>query len=102
MKAFFEKIKRHKVWQVALVYVAVAWGLVQVADTVLPMFDTPGWVLKTFTVLLALGFPVAVLLAWASDNAPSGGEHNTPLRPGGFPDRRLAAGRCDLVGTARK
>jgi len=71
MREFLKELSRRKVWQAALIYVAVAWVLVQVADTVLPMFDAPAWALKTFTVLLVLGFPIALVLAWAYDLAPA-------------------------------
>ena len=80
MKDFFKDLKRRKVWQVMIVYAAVAWGLVQVADTVLPMFGAPDWVLKSFTVLLGLGFPVAVVFAWVYDLTPGGIKATAPLR----------------------
>ena len=80
MRAFLKEIKRRKVWQVMLIYVAVAWLLVQVADTLLPMFDAPQWVVQAFTILLALGFPVAVILAWAYDLTPEGVKRMGPAR----------------------
>ena len=72
MRNFFRELRQRKVFTVAAAYVVVAWLLLQVAATVLPIFDTPAWVLKAVTVLLALGFPVAVLLAWAYDVTPHG------------------------------
>jgi len=65
-------MKRRKVYTVAVAYVVVAWVLLQVAATVLPIYDTPGWVLKAFTTLLALGFPLALILAWAYDLTAKG------------------------------
>lgn len=72
MRAFLREIRRRKVWQVMLIYVAVGWVLVQVADTLFPMFNAPQWVLQAFTIVLALGLPVALVLAWAYDLTPSG------------------------------
>ena len=72
MRNFFRELRQRKVFTVAAAYVVIAWLLLQVAATVLPIFDTPAWVLKAVTVLLALGFPVAVLLAWAYELTPQG------------------------------
>jgi len=65
-------LKRRKVYTVLVAYVVIAWILLQVAATVLPIYDTPGWVLKAFTTLLFLGFPVALILAWAYDITSKG------------------------------
>jgi len=80
MKDFFKEIRRRKVWQIAVVYTVIAWVLLQVADTVLPIFETPDWVLKAFTILLALGFPVALVFAWIFDLTPAGIRRTEQLR----------------------
>ncbi len=72
MKALFQELRRRKVFTVATAYVVVAWVLIQVSATVLPIYETPDWILKAFTTLLFLGFPVALLLAWAFDVTPGG------------------------------
>jgi TolB-like protein/Tfp pilus assembly protein PilF len=72
MKALFQELRRRKVFTIATAYVVVAWVLIQVSATVLPIYETPGWILKAFTTLLFLGFPVALLLAWAYDVTPGG------------------------------
>ena len=72
MGNFFKQLRQRKVFTVGAAYIVIAWLLLQVAATVLPIFDTPAWVLKAVTVLLALGFPVAVLLAWAYELTPQG------------------------------
>ncbi len=59
-------------YTVGVAYALVAWLLLQVADTVLPIYETPDWVLKAFATLLFLGFPVALVLAWAYDMTPAG------------------------------
>ena len=72
MREFLRELKRRKVYTVLVAYVVVAWILLQVAATVLPIYDTPGWVLKAFTTLLFLGFPLALILAWAYDLTSKG------------------------------
>ena len=72
MQGFFRELKRRKVYTIAVAYVVVAWLLLQVADVVLPIYDTPGWVLRTFATLLFLGFPIALVLAWAYDITTKG------------------------------
>ena len=72
MREFLRELKRRKVYTIAVAYVVVTWILLQAAATVLPIYDTPGWVLKAFTTLLFLGFPVAVILAWVYDITSKG------------------------------
>ena len=65
MGNLFEEFKRRKVFRVAAVYAVVSWVLIQVADTVLPALQMPDWTVSFVTVLFILGFPIAVILAWA-------------------------------------
>ena len=74
MNSFFRELKERKVYRVALGYGVVVWLVIQIASTVLPTFHVPEWVLQALTVMLALGFPVALVLAWAFDVTPSGVE----------------------------
>jgi TolB-like protein/lipopolysaccharide biosynthesis regulator YciM len=59
------ELKERSIVQVSLVYVGLAWVLVQVADTMLETFEAPEWVMKVLILLLVVGFPVAIVLAWA-------------------------------------
>lgn len=68
----FEELKRRKVFRVGGVYVVAAWVLIQVADTVMPALQMPDWTVSFVTVLLALGLPVALVLAWAYEITPDG------------------------------
>jgi hypothetical protein len=72
MNSFFRELKQRKVYRVALGYAVVAWLVVQIASTVLSTFHVPEWFLQALTVIVALGFPVALVLAWAFDVTPSG------------------------------
>ena len=68
----FAELKRRNVYKVAVAYGVVSWLLVQVVSTVLPMFHAPEWVAKTVVVLVILGFPIALVIAWAFEMTPEG------------------------------
>lgn len=70
--SFLVELRKRKVFQVAVGYLAVAWLLVQVTATILPAFDLPVWALRFVVLLFALGFPIAVLMAWALQLTPEG------------------------------
>ena len=72
MSKFLQELRRRSVFSVATTYVVVAWLLMQVADLLLPIYEAPKWILPAFTTILILGFPIAVLLAWAYDLTPMG------------------------------
>ena len=69
---FFAELKRRNVYKVAAAYAVVGWLVIQVSSTVLPTFHAPEWVVQTLMVLVALGFPVALLIAWAFELTPHG------------------------------
>ena len=66
-KTFFAELKRRKVYTVAIGYVVGGWALAQGIAQVLPVFDTPNWVIRLLVVLIVLGFPVALTLSWFFD-----------------------------------
>ena len=72
MKGFISELRERNVVKVAFVYIIVAWVVVQIADVALPAFEAPAWVLRVFMLFLLLGFPVALILAWALDLTPEG------------------------------
>jgi TolB-like protein/Flp pilus assembly protein TadD len=72
MAAFLAELKRRNVVKVAAAYAAAAWLVAQVAETVFPVFDLPAQLLRALFILLGLGFPVAVVLAWVYDLTPEG------------------------------
>jgi len=79
MASFFTELKRRKVIRVAFVYVVVAWLIMQVADVSVPALLLPDWVGRVVTLFLILGFPVALILAWAYDLTPTGIKVTMPL-----------------------
>lgn len=72
MGKLLEELKRRKVFRVAAVYAIVAWLIIQIAGEILPTFDAPQWVNQTIVLVLALGFPLALVLAWAFEMTPQG------------------------------
>ena len=72
LRSFLAELKRRRVYRVAVVYAAVAFVVWQAAEIVVPGLNLPNWVLTLVIVLTALGFPIAVVLAWAFDITPAG------------------------------
>ncbi|MCW8845903.1 MAG: adenylyl cyclase, partial [Gammaproteobacteria bacterium] len=72
MSSFFEELKRRNVFRVGLAYVITAWILAQVADLALDNFGAPAWVMKSLLLLLLIGFPLALIFAWAFEKTPDG------------------------------
>jgi len=72
MGRFFEELKRRNVFRVGVAYLVTAWLLLQMADVVLGNIGTPDWVFKAILLVLVLGFPVALLFAWAFEMTPEG------------------------------
>jgi hypothetical protein len=66
------ELKRRDVFRVGAAYAIVAWLLVEVASVVLPTFEAPEWVMKVFTFLVILGFPLTLVIAWAFELTPEG------------------------------
>lgn len=69
---FFDELKRRKVYRVAVGYVIAAGGVIQLASAVFPAWDLPNWTLRLTVLLLLVGFPIALILAWAYEVTPSG------------------------------
>ncbi len=64
-KNFFGELKRRNVYKVAVAYAVVAWLLIQVATQVFPFFEIPNWGVRLVVLLIVIGFPIALVLAWA-------------------------------------
>jgi TolB-like protein len=86
MSGFFEEVKRRKVYRVAVAYIIAAGGIIQIASAVFPAWDLPSWSLRLVIVLLLIGFPIGLILAWAYDVTPQG-IRVTDVSPS-FPARR--------------
>jgi adenylate cyclase len=71
-KKFFVELRRRNVYRVAVAYAVVSWLLIQIATQVFPFFEIPNWATRMVIVVLLLGFPIAVVLAWAYELTPEG------------------------------
>src|SRR5438093_8654686 len=72
MKNFFAELKRRNVYKVAVAYAVVSWLLVQIATQVFPFLEIPNWVVRLVIALVVIGFPIALVIAWAFEATPEG------------------------------
>src|SRR5213595_3357922 len=72
MSGFFEELQRRKVYRIAAAYIIAAGFIIQIGSAVFPAWELPNWTLRLVVVLLLMGFPIALILAWAYDVTPQG------------------------------
>jgi len=72
MSGFFAELQRRKVYRVAAAYIIAAGFIIQIGSAVFPAWELPNWTLRFVVVLLLVGFPIALILAWAYDVTPQG------------------------------
>jgi len=70
--SFFAELKRRNVYKVAVAYAVVGWLLVQVATQVFPFFEIPNWAIRLVVLVIIVGFPIALVIAWAFEITPEG------------------------------
>jgi TolB-like protein/Tfp pilus assembly protein PilF len=81
LSRFFAELRRRNVYKVAIAYGVVTWLLVQAASILFPTFEAPPWTMKVFVALTALGFPIALIIAWAFELTPEG-NRTDEMEPG--------------------
>src|SRR5438128_2238434 len=69
---FFAELKRRNVYKVAVAYAIVGWLSIQIATQIFPFLEIPNWIVRLVIVLIAIGFPVALVIAWAFEATPEG------------------------------
>src|SRR5439155_25767643 len=69
---FFAELKRRNVYKVAIAYAVVAWLLMQMATQVFPFLEIPNWAIRLVIMLIVIGFPIALVIAWAFELTPEG------------------------------
>jgi TolB-like protein/Tfp pilus assembly protein PilF len=97
---FLTELKRRKVYRVAVAYAIVAWLLVQAASILFPTFEAPPWVMKVFVSAVILGFPVALILAWAFELTPEGLRRSEEVAPRGLKTAKLGSKWTTIIVTA--
>src|SRR5437764_11476720 len=79
--SFFAELKRRNVYKVAVAYAVIAWLLIQAGSILFPTFEAPPWVMKVFVTIVAAGFPIALVIAWAFEMTPEGMKRTEDVRP---------------------
>src|SRR3954465_1879359 len=69
---FFAELKRRNVYKVAVAYAVVGWVIAQVATQIFPFLEIPNWIVRLVIALVAIGFPIALVIAWAFEATPEG------------------------------
>jgi hypothetical protein len=78
---FFGELKRRNVYKVAISYTVVGWLLVQVATQVFPFFEIPNWAIRLIVLAVVIGFPIALVIAWAFELTPEGLKRTEDVDP---------------------
>jgi len=98
--SFFAELKRRNVYKVAVAYAVVAWLLMQVASQIFPFFEIPNWVVRLVVLLLIIGFPIALIIAWAFETTPEGIKRTEAADAAGHQSRGGAWIYIVLIGAA--
>src|SRR5437667_9574655 len=72
LRNFCAELKRRNVYKVAIAYAVVAWLLMQVASQIFPFFEIPNWAIRLVILLIVIGSPIALVIAWAFELTPEG------------------------------
>src|SRR4026208_2456398 len=72
LRKFFAELKRRNVYKVAIAYAVIAWLLMQIATQVFPFLEIPNWAIRLVIMPVVIGFPIALVLAWAFELTPEG------------------------------
>jgi TolB-like protein/Tfp pilus assembly protein PilF len=78
---FFAELKRRNVYKVAVAYAVVGWVIAQIATQIFPFLEIPNWIVRLVIVLIAIGFPIALVIAWAFEATPEGIKRTEDVDP---------------------
>src|SRR3982075_565788 len=79
--SFFAELKRRNVYKVAVAYAVVAWLVIQVATSTFPVLEIPNVATKLVIAVVLLGFPIALIIAWAFEMTPEGMKRTEDVSP---------------------
>src|SRR3984893_8771970 len=79
--SFFAELKRRNVYKVAVAYAVVGWVIAQIATQIFPFLEIPNWVVRLVIVLIAIGFPIALVIAWVFEATPEGIKRTEDVDP---------------------
>src|SRR5437588_12293656 len=98
LRNFFAELKRRNVYRAAVAYGVVAWFLTQLTTQVFPFFEIPNAAIRLVVITLAVGFPIAMCLAWIYEFTPEGIVRSEDLNPAeGRSARRLTGRVLDFI-----
>src|SRR6266513_2497092 len=78
---FFDELKRRNVYKVAVAYAVAGWALAQGIAQVFPVFDIPNWAVRLIVLVIVIGFPIALVIAWAFELTPEGIKRTEDVDP---------------------
>ncbi len=99
-KIFFGELKRRNVYKVALAYLVAGWAIAEGASQIFPAFDVPNWAVRLVVLVIAIGFPFALILAWAFEITPQGIKRTEAADAAGQRSRGVAWIYIVLIGVA--
>src|SRR5947209_2450400 len=70
--SFFSELKRRNVYKVAVAYAVVGWLIAQIDTQIFPVLEIPNWIIRLIILLIGIGFPIALVIAWAFELTPQG------------------------------
>ncbi len=100
--ALWAELKRRRVVRVVVLYAIAGWIVIEVTSTVSPNLNLPDWTVKLVTILVALGFVIAIMLAWAFDIGPGGVHRTASIDDAGADPRRDPAASAESVAAKDK
>src|SRR5215471_11950112 len=98
--SFFSELKRRNVYKVAVAYIVGGWALSQGIAQVLPVFEVPNWAIRLVVLLIIIGFPIALIIAWAFEVTPEGIKRTEEADAAGQRSRGVAWIYVVLIGAA--
>ena len=98
-KNFLAELKRRNVYKVAVAYAVIAWLLLQAGSILFPTFEAPSWVMKAFVTVIAAGFLIALVIAWAFEMTPAGMKRTENLSPNEHIPQWSGRKFATLIGT---
>jgi TolB-like protein/tetratricopeptide (TPR) repeat protein len=101
LRSLFAELKRRNVYKVAVAYAIVGWLIVQIATQVFPFLDIPNWIVRLVIALVAIGFPIALVIGWAFELTPEGIKRTEDVdRAGGHDSKNRAWIYVAVIGAA--
>src|SRR5262252_4492555 len=98
--SFFSELRRRNVYKVAVAYIVGGWALSQGIAQVFPVFDVPNWAIRLIVLLIIIGFPIALIIAWAFEVTPQGIKRTEVADAAGLRSRGGAWIYVVLIGAA--